>query len=135
ELLAVYAKLDEASKELTRAQKELIKSQSELMKYTTGGDSYGEVSILRINNGKDGYTYLFVLNNRGKYPLHDVKVMATNRKMLMAEDLKAQGYEITIEQFKKTVSSFDLGSIPAHGNLSFGLTFTLNENTMQDFLF
>ena len=114
-----------------------ISEQSEIIeKQITGGDAYGEVSLLHIGDSQgnsDEIIHVLYLNNRGSYPLTGVYVsMRDQKKTKERREEKIRNNEdpsaAQIEDFQYR-QSYDLGNIGAHGGTSFGQPIKIAANT------
>lgn len=121
--------------EVIQLSQKLSQAQDELLKYTSGGDSFGEVQLLRISDGAQGYLYMFYFKKHGQYPLYNVTLTALDRKSLDKERLKANNYVASLEDLKN-YKSFQLGDIDnADGGISFGELIRLENGVGYDYLF
>lgn len=112
----------------------LIEVQEELLKYSSGGDSFGEVELLRISDGKDDFYETFYFSNKGEYPLYDVSVTVLDRNQLDLDAIKKRDGLATVEDIQK-YKTYKLGNIGVNGGTTFNQVFTIPKNLMQDYLF
>jgi hypothetical protein len=121
--------------ELIEKSEKLIRAQNELLKYTSGGDSFGEVQLLRISDGQGGYNCTFYFKKQGEYPLYNVTLTALDRNSQDKERLKKNNNKPTLEDLKN-YKSFELGDISnVDGGVNFGSLMTLKSGKMYDYLF
>lgn len=128
-------KIISVQNELIEKSEKLIQAQNELLKYTSGGESFGEVQLLGISNGSGGYHYTFYFKKQGEYPLYNVTLTALDRNSLDKERLKRNNNEATIEDLKN-YKSFELGDISnVEGGVNFGSLMGLKNGKLYDYLF
>jgi hypothetical protein len=128
-------KIISVQSELIEKSEKLIQAQNELLKYTSGGDSFGEVQLLRISDGHGGYNCTFYFRKQGEYPLYNITLTALDRNSLDKERLKKNNNEPTLEDLKN-YQSFVLGDISnVEGGVNFGPLMTLKNGEIYDYLF
>jgi hypothetical protein len=121
--------------ELIEKSEKLIDTQNELLKYTSGGDSFGEVQLLRISDGSGGHHYTFYFKKQGEYPLYNVSLTALDRNSLDKDRLKRNNNEATLNDLIN-YKSFELGDISnVEGGINFGSLMTLKNGNIYDYLF
>ena len=128
-------KLISIQNDLIVKSEKLVEAQNELLKYTTGGDSFGEVQLLRISDGQGSYKYTFYFKKQGEYPLYNVAITSLDRGLINKERSRKQSNELTLDDLKD-YKNFNLGDISnVDGGVNFNSLLTLKEGKIHDYLF
>lgn len=115
-------------------QQKLDDKTDDIISQITGGDSYGEVELISIIDGKNRVYHSFYFSNKGKFPLYDVTVTMLDRNRLDKEGLKERGGRAIIEDLEK-YETFNIGNVSVNGGIGFSSAFRFDDGQIKDFLF